>query len=90
MSEIKIEQPSMEKLKQLGVFSWPIWEKEASCFDWHYDRIEMCYILEGQVTVEEKAGKAVSFGPGNFVTFPKGLDCVWNIKEAVRKHYSFK
>lgn len=90
MREIKIELPSIEKLKQLGVFSWPIWEKEASRFDWYYDQTEMCYILEGQATVESKLGGAVNFGPGNFVTFPKGLDCAWNIKEAVRKHYSFK
>ena len=26
----------------------------------------------------------------DFVTFPKGLSCVWDIKESVRKHYNFK
>ena len=37
MSEIKVEKPSEEKLKQLGVSQWPIWEKEVSKFDWYYD-----------------------------------------------------
>lgn len=89
MSEIKIEKIPEEKLKEMRVFSWPIWEKEISRFDWHYDETEMCYILEGKITVETKDGKSASFGPGDFVTFPKGLDCVWDIKEPVRKHYNF-
>lgn len=90
MAGIKIEKLPEEKLKKMNVFSWPIWEKEASRFDWHYGDTEMCYILEGKVSVETKDGKSVSFGSGDFVTFPKGLTCVWDIKEPVRKHYSFK
>ena len=90
MADIKIEKIPEEKLKEMGVFSWPIWEKEASRFDWHYDQTETCYILEGKITVSGKDGKSVSFGPGDFVTFPQGLDCVWDIKEPVRKHYNFE
>ena len=89
MSEITIEKLSEEKMKELGVKSWPIWEKEVSRFDWHYDTSEMCYILNGSVTVETKDGKKVEFGAGDFVTFPQGLSCVWDIKKPVRKHYNF-
>ncbi|MFH1381050.1 MAG: cupin domain-containing protein [Candidatus Omnitrophota bacterium] len=89
MNEIKIESISEDKLKAMGVFSWPIWEKEVSRFDWHYDDAERCLFLEGSVTIETKDGKSVSFGKGDFVTFPKGLDCVWDIKKKVRKHYNF-
>jgi len=89
MAEVKIEKLSEDKLKDMGVFSWPIWEKEVSRFDWHYDDTESCYILKGKVTVEPKGGKAVSFGAGDFVVFPQGMDCVWDIKENVRKHYNF-
>ena len=88
--DIKIEKLDNKKLKDLDVFSWPVWEKEVSCFDWHYDDTEMCYILDGKVTVRIEGGKSVNFGTGDFVTFPKGLDCVWDIKEPVRKHYNFK
>ena len=90
MGKIKIEKLSEEKLKEMGINSWPIWEKEASRFDWHYDTTETCYILKGRVKVETKDGEVVSFGPGDFVTFPKGLDCVWDIAEPVRKHYNFE
>ncbi len=90
MAQIKIEKLPEEKLKKMGVFSWPVWEKEVSRFDWHYNDTEMCYIIEGKVSVETEPGKGVSFGPGDFVTFPKGLKCVWDIKEPVKKHYNFK
>lgn len=88
--EIKIQKLTQEQLKERGVFDWPIWEKEISRFDWHYDNIEECYLLEGQVTVETPDGQSVSFGKGDFVTFPKGLSCIWDIKEPVKKHYNFK
>lgn len=88
--EIKAQKLSQDQLKKMGVFSWPIWEKEVSRFPWVYDSIEECYFLEGEVTVETKDGKSVSFGKGDFVAFPKGLSCAWNIKKPVKKHYNFK
>ena len=87
---IKVEKLSQDELKKRGVLSWPIWTKEVSRFPWSYDSIEECYILEGDVTVETKDGQKVSFGKGDFVTFPKGLSCTWDIKKPVRKHYNFK
>ena len=89
MAEIKIERLDRAKLENLGIFSWPIWEKEISTFDWHYDEKETCYILEGKVRVEPRSGSAVEFGPGDLVTFPKGMACVWKVEKPVRKHYSF-
>ncbi len=90
MAEIRKEKKSEKELKEMGVFSWPTWEKEPSTFDWHYDDTEKCYVLEGQVRVEPRGGKPVEFGPGDFVTFPKGMDCVWKVSKAVRKHYNFE
>ena len=88
--EIKVQRLGQGKLKKMGVFAWPIWTKEVSRFDWSYDCVEECYILEGEVVVESKDGKKVSFGKGDFVTFPQGLSCVWDIKKPVSKHYNFK
>lgn len=88
--EIKVEKPPEQMIKERKVRSWPIWEKEVSRFDWHYDETEECYLLEGRVTVETDDGKQVEFKKGDFVTFPKGLSCIWDIKEPVRKHYNFK
>lgn len=88
--EVKVEKLNQEQLKKMGVFGWPIWEKEVSRFPWSYDCIEECYFLEGEVSVETKDGKSVNFGKGDFVSFPKGLSCTWNIKKPVKKHYNFK
>ena len=90
MSKIKIEKLTQEELNQMQAFSWPIWEKEVSCFDWHYDTTEVCYLLKGKVVVKTKQGQEARFGAGDLVTFPKGLSCVWDIKEPVKKHYNFK
>ncbi len=89
MDKILIERPDEKKLESLRVDSWPIWEKEVSKFDWYYDTNEICYILEGEVRVEPENGEAVEFGPGDLVTFPKGMKCVWDIRKPVRKHYKF-
>lgn len=86
--KIKIEQKQQADLQTQGVEEWPIWECEPSTFDWHYDQQEQCYILEGEVTVRT-AEEEVSIKPGDFVTFPQGLDCVWTVKKPIRKHYSF-
>ena len=83
-----IKNPSQEQLE--GVRDWPIWEKEASEFPWHYDMQETCYFLEGDVVVTLEDGTTYEMGRGDLVTFERGLDCHWNIKEAVRKHYDFK
>lgn len=88
--KITIENLSKEELENRGIFSWSIWEKEISRFDWFYDTTEQCYILEGKVIIETEDGEKVEIGKGNFVTFPKGLSCIWDIKEPIRKHYNFK
>lgn len=88
--KIKIEKLTNEQIEKRGIKSWPIWEKEISRFDWYYDNIEECLLLEGKVVVETVDGEKVEFEKGDFVTFPKGLSCIWDIKEAVKKHYNFK
>ncbi len=87
-SRIKVEKADPNFLKEHSVLSWPIWTKEVSDFDWHYDDKEVCYFLEGLVTVTTDQGE-VSFGKGDVVTFPQGLSCKWHVKQAVRKHYKF-
>lgn len=91
MSGIKIERsPSVKRLRELGVTDWPIWSKEISIFPWHYDSTETCYFLEGDVTVTPEGGEPVQMGKGDLVTFPSGMDCTWEIRLPVRKHYIFE
>ncbi len=87
--KIKIEKPDKNELDKRNVTSWPIWEKEVSDFDWHYDSTEECYLLQGRVIVKTENGETVEFGKGDFVTFPEGMNCRWEVKEPVRKHYRF-
>ena len=86
---ITISKADQREMEQKGVFSWPIWECEPSTFDWHYDQEEVCYVLEGEVTVTTKDGQT-TIAPGDFVTFPRGLDCQWTVHKRIRKHYSFR
>jgi uncharacterized protein len=91
MNSIRVENhPSETRLDGLGVISWPIWEKEVSEFPWHYDEMETCYLLEGDVIVIPQGGsEPVRFGKGDLVTFPKGISCTWKVLKLVRKHYKF-
>ena len=90
MSEIKIvRNPTDDTLKEMGVESWPIWEKEESEFPWSYDESETCYILEGSVVVTPDGGEQVEINAGDLVTFPSGMSCTWKINKDVRKHYRF-
>lgn len=86
---IEVKKPTPEELKSLGVESWPIWEKETSSFDWHYDQKECCYFLTGEVEVETPDGKRVKIEKGDLACFPEGLSCKWHIRQDVRKHYKF-
>jgi len=86
--QIKVEKPTEQYLKGRKVRSWDIWEKEVSRFDWHYDSTEECYLLKGKVVVETQDSK-VEFEAGDFITFPAGLSCVWDVQDPVRKHYNF-
>ncbi len=88
--KVEIQKLKDDELDKRNIKSWPIWEKEVSRFDWHYDQIEECYLLEGNAIVETDDGNKIEFGKGDFVTFPKGLSCTWDIKEPVKKHYNFK
>ena len=89
MKKVIIENLSSDEIRKRGIESWPIWEKEVSRFDWEYNGDEECLIIDGRVIVETNEGE-FSINPGDFVTFKDGLKCVWDIKEAIRKHYNFK
>ncbi|MGF1522082.1 MAG: cupin domain-containing protein [Leptolyngbyaceae cyanobacterium] len=83
------KDPSRDRLEALDVFAWPIWAKEASTFPWTYEASETCYFLEGNVIVTPDNGAPVEVEQGDLVVFPAGMRCTWEIRTAVRKHYSF-
>ena len=90
VNDIEVTKPTPQQ--QSTCQNWPIWTCGVSEFDWDYTQKEKCLVLEGQVTVTDRpdSGRAVSFGPGDYVVFPVGLECVWKVTKPVRKHYDFE
>jgi uncharacterized protein len=87
---VVVRQPDREFLQSKGVYDWGTWGCGVSKFPWTYDTSESCYLLAGQVTVTPTDDRpAATFGQGDFVTFPAGMSCTWDVKEAVEKHYMF-
>ena len=84
---MKIE---VSKNKNLDDYEdWPIWTCETSNFDWEYEQEEHCFIIEGSVTVTNEINN-IKIMPGDYVKFPKGLKCHWEVHSAIKKHYNFK
>lgn len=82
MSRVIIKNLNENEKVELGINSWPIWEKEVSRFNWTYAGDEQCYIIEGEFSVETDDGN-FNIKPGDFVVFEDGLSCVWDIKKTV-------
>jgi len=89
MVQIIVEKPTDEQLASLGIDSWSDWGCEPKTFDWEYSMKEIAYVKEGKVTVDTDEG-SVTFGAGDLVTFPKGLQCTWHVHETIRKVYTFE
>ena len=91
MTDIIIEHnPDAARLSELGVAKWPTWSKEVSVFPFTFDDQETAYILEGEcVITPDNGGEPVHFGAGDFIIFPAGLSCTWEVKKALKKHYSY-
>ncbi|MFZ0789428.1 MAG: cupin domain-containing protein [Chromatiaceae bacterium] len=86
--EILVEhKPSPAKLEVLGVEGWPIWRREPGTFPWSYAQTETCYVLRGRFTVTPEHGEPQSFKRGDLIRFPAGLNCTWDVQDAVEKHY---
>ena len=95
MSGITIERPDEERLKELGIESWNPWECEPSQFYWEYPVTEIAYVKEGHVSVRPTGGTGadtpeVEIRPGDLVTFPKGMQCQWIIKEHIKKVFTME
>uniref|UniRef100_A0A383W9H6 (S)-ureidoglycine aminohydrolase cupin domain-containing protein n=1 Tax=Tetradesmus obliquus TaxID=3088 RepID=A0A383W9H6_TETOB len=80
---------SKEQLEEMGVPRWPTWGCGASKFPWSYAENETCYVLQGRVLVTPDGGEAVEIKAGDMATFPAGMSCTWDVKEAINKHYNF-
>ena len=54
------------------------------------DSCAVCVVDGREVEVtDSETGEKIEFKAGDLVQFEKGLNCVWNVKKPVRKHYNF-
>ena len=84
---ITIKRPTAAETSEMQTN--PTWECEVSKFNWHYDSEETCLLLTGEVEVSYDGG-SVTITAGDYVVFPQGLSCVWNVTKPVKKHYMFR
>ena len=84
---IMVRKPSETEIQQLQ--ACPVWSCQPSEFHWFYSDTETCLITRGKARLSYEGG-AVEISPGDLVTLPKGLSCVWSVQEAISKHYRFE
>ncbi len=65
-----------------------IWASTEKEFDWFYDEKEVCLILEGEAVINGD-GEDIRIVPGDYVVFPKGLNCTWKVLSPVKKYFYF-
>lgn len=87
--EVIIKKLTEEELNKMGVKNWLPWSCEPSIFDWEYDEKESCYFKKGKVKIWVDNDKFYLINKGDFVIFPKGLKCKWEVIETVEKVYKF-
>ena len=85
--QVLVRKPTENEIAEMK--SKSVWTCGVSEFEWSYDSEETCLIIEGEVTVKY-GSESVSFTVGDYVVFPKGLSCVWQVKKPVKKYYVFK
>jgi len=84
--KIEVDQLDLDELRELGVKSWPVMEYEEEKFEVFYDKPEQCYIVAGEATIVSEF-ESITVKPGDFLTFPAGIECVWDVDSAIKKYY---
>lgn len=84
--KITVRKPTEQEREEAK--TWSTWSKEKSTFPWEYFEKETCLIIEGKAKVKTSE-EAVVFGKGDYVIFPEGLKCTWEIVGNIKKYYKF-
>ena len=85
--KISVDNYSEEELQEEGVFEWPVRKLDEEKIDWYYEETELCYIVEGEAVIITEF-EPVTVHAGDFITCPKGLECVWDVESEIKMHYS--
>lgn len=82
MLSLTIREMSFEEAqKRFNIESWRLWEdKDKTPVDWFLEESETCYILKGVLSITVGEEKHI-LKPGMLVSFPQGLNCIWQLVE---------
>ncbi len=86
-SVLRESSPSPMKLEVLGVDDWPVSHHSPSLWNRYIEQTEMSYILSGAGEIHVQDEPAVSFIAGDLITVMPDTTCIWNITEAIERHY---
>ncbi len=67
-----------------------VWEVTPGVFDTTYPWDETFYLLEGEVTLTDQDGEALTVSAGHQVFVPIGSVVRWDVKEKVRKVFHIR
>ena len=62
-----------------------LWGCSPGVFDLTFGWDEMAYLLEGELTIEQKTGEQVHLLPGDLFFSPKGSETRWIVTKAIKK-----
>ena len=88
MDKIQMTKLNKIDIENLQIHQWAVWSCDVSEFDWEYTDRESCFIYEGIAQVATLT-ETVQIAEGDFVVFPKGLQCRWKVISPIRKYYKF-
>jgi hypothetical protein len=88
LSRVLIENsPSPLKLEVLGVDDWPVAMEPAGESERYCPHTETSYIESGAGHILVEGDTPLEFAAGDLVTVMPDTRCVWNITEAIERHY---
>lgn len=68
-----------------GNFRAGIWECSAGAWTHNHPKTEFCYIMEGEVSIQEENGPRHDYTAGDAFIVPMGTPVTWTVKEFCKK-----
>jgi uncharacterized protein len=66
------------------------WEATPGSYHATYTAYEFVHLIKGRITITPDGGTPVTVGPGDAFVVEAGFAGVWQIEEAVLKHFDIK
>jgi uncharacterized protein len=70
-----------------GVLYTGMFTAEPSTFRYSFAGDESFHVLDGDLDIQVDGGEAVTLGPGDIVSFPKGASSTWTVRAPLRKFF---